>query len=110
MEWLKIQIFKAPKAAHLVGRGFFSLGGFLLIAGLIGQAGMLAINATRKLSKLGPLAGLTEAYPTLPLWWVPEGPIGYAAAAALAAAGIYVALLAGTILKATGGRGSRRYG
>jgi hypothetical protein len=106
MNW----IFEQPKLAHLVGRGLSSFGGFLIVCGLIGHAGMLAINQTRSIGKLAPLNGLADAYPMYPLWWVPEGLVGYAVAVVIACAGLYLALTAKTLLKAmNAGSGRRRY-
>jgi hypothetical protein len=104
MNWL----FAQPKLALLLGRGLFSAGGFLVIAGLIGRAGLLAINQARNLGKVPALNGLSEAYPMYSLWWVPEGFLGYAAAVILAGAGLYLALTAKTLLKAMNPSGRRR--
>jgi hypothetical protein len=110
MEWLKTQILTAPKLAHLVGRGLFSFGGFLVVTGLIGRACMLAVNYTRELGKLPAFYGLVDGYPTIPLWWVPEGTFGYVFAAVLSVAGIYVVLVANTVLKMSGAGRRRRHG
>jgi hypothetical protein len=95
MQW----IVQNPKLARMVGQGIFSVGGFIMLCGLMGRAAMLAINQTRSLGKLPPYNGLSEAYPTLPLWWVPEHFLGYTLAAALAIGGLYVALTAKSLLK-----------
>ena len=104
MQW----IFMHPKLARLVGQVLFSIGGLVFICGLIGRAGMLAINQTRNLGKLPPLNGLSEAYPMYSLWWVPESFLGYAVAVILAGAGLYLALTAKTLLKAMNPSGRRR--
>jgi hypothetical protein len=101
-------IFERPKLAHLVGRGLFAVGGFLIVCGLIGRAGMLAINQSRSIAKLPALNGLSEAYPMYPLWWVPEGLLGYAFATVIAGAGLYFALTARTLLKAMNASVGRR--
>jgi len=110
MEWLKTQIVLAPKLAHAVGRGLFVLGGLLVIAGLIGRAGMLAINQVRDLGRLPAFQNIAEAYPSLPLWWVPEGWFGYGTAAVLALVGVYVVIAANAVLKVVGGGRRRRHG
>jgi hypothetical protein len=104
MTWIATQ----PKLAHLLGKALFFVGGLLIICGLIGRAGMIAINHTRNLGKLPALSGLSSAYPMYTLWWVPETFLGYAVAAVIAAAGLYLALTAKRLLKAMNPRGQRR--
>lgn len=106
MTWIARQ----PKLAQLLGKSLFFVGGLLVICGLIGLAGMIAINHTRSLGKLPALSGLLEAYPMYSLWWVPEGFVGYAVALVIAAAGLYLALTAKTLLKAMNPRGRKRRG
>ena len=78
----------------MLGQALLSFGGFLIICGLIGRAGIVAINQGRGIAKLPALNGLSAAYPMYPLWWVPESMFGYLLPALLAAVGIYVALTA----------------
>jgi hypothetical protein len=95
MRW----IFENPKLARMVGQGLFSVGGFIFVCGLIGRAAMLVINQTRSLGKMPPYNGLSEAYPTLPLWWIPERFLGYVVAGVVAVGGLYIALTARSVLK-----------
>jgi hypothetical protein len=101
MQW----IVQNPKLARMVGQGMFSVGGFIILCGLMGRAAMLAINQTRSLRKMPPYNGLSEAYPMFALWWVPEHFIGYTLAAILAIGGLYIALTAKSVLKSI--RGAR---
>lgn len=110
MEWLKTQILTAPKFVHWAARGLLSLGSFLLVAGLIGRACMLAVNNTREWGKLPPLDGLRDVYPALPMWWVPEGALGYVFSALAVVAGIYLVLVSSRVLNMMGGSRWRRYG
>jgi hypothetical protein len=98
MNRLKAWLVANSKIAHVVGQATFAVGGFLIVAGLIGRAGLAAINATRKLAQQPPIR-LSEAYPAYPLWWVPEGVAGFAIGLILAGSGIYLALSAKTVLK-----------
>lgn len=95
MQWIQ----KTPKLAHLVGQALFSFGGLLIVGGLLGRVAMSALNQARAIAKIPPYAGLSEAYPMYPLWWVPEHFKGYALAAVIAGFGIYIALSAKAILK-----------
>jgi hypothetical protein len=87
-------IYKNPKLAQLLGRALFSVGALFVVCGMIGRVALTAINSTRGLGKLPSLSGLAEAYPTYPLWCVPERIIGYAIPVAVACFGAYVALTA----------------
>lgn len=98
MQW----IFQRPKLARMAGQAMFSAGGLLIVCGLIGRAGMTALNQARALGKMPPYAGLSEVYPMYPLWWVPEHFIGYAVGVVLAALGAYVALAAKRIRNGNG--------
>jgi hypothetical protein len=95
MRW----ITRNPKLARLLGQALFSVGGFVVICGVIGRAGMTALNSARAIGKMTPYAGLAEAYPMYPLWWVPEHIVGYVIPGLAAALGIYVALAAKAVLK-----------
>jgi hypothetical protein len=85
----------------MLGQALFSVGGFVVICGLIGRAGMTALNHARTLGKMPPYIGLSEAYPMYSLWWVPEHFIGYAIPVLVAGLGAYVAINAKAALKAT---------
>lgn len=102
MQW----IYGHPKLAKMVGQALFSIGGFLVVCGLIGRAGMTALNQARSIGKMPPYAGLAEAYPMYPLWWVPEHVVGYAVGVIIAGLGAYVALTAKKVLRSTS---KRRY-
>ena len=102
MQW----IYERPKLARMVGQALFSVGGFIVVCGLIGRAGMTALNHARSIGKMPPYGRLSEAYPNYPLWWVPEHLLGYACGVLIASAGIYVALKAKSVLKVMrGGKG-----
>ena len=73
MQW----IYERPKLARMIGRALFSLGGFIVVCGFIGRAGMTALNQARSIGKMPPYSGLAEAYPMYPWWWVPEHFLGY---------------------------------
>lgn len=105
MQW----IYERPKLARMIDRALFSVGGFIVVCGLIGRTGITALNQARSIGKLAPYGELSEAYPMYPLWWVPEHFLGYAVGALVAGAGIYVALTAKSVLKMLRD-GKRRHG
>jgi len=80
------------RAGNLARAAIFS-GGWLLIASAVGTALMNAFSAPIVLAgKIAPTT-LGEMFPDVPLFWVPEGPLGLVAASALLLAGIWLAIL-----------------
>jgi hypothetical protein len=79
-------------AGNLARAAVFS-GGWLLIAGALGNVFMKAFSAP--VVPAGNIAPTTlgEMFPGLPLFWVPEGPPGYLGASVLLVAGIWLAIL-----------------
>jgi hypothetical protein len=87
-------IKKAPAIYELLGQALFAVGGFLVVAGLIGRVAMTGVTTMGARANLTAPHTLGELYKTLPTWWIPEGFFGYAVAACIAGAGAYVALKA----------------
>jgi hypothetical protein len=80
------------RAGDLARAAVFS-GGWLLIAGALGTVFMKAFSAPVMLGGKPDPATLGEMFPDLPLFWVPEGPLGYVLASLLLLAGIWLAIL-----------------
>ena len=77
MEWLSTILFSYPKAVRTVGKGLMSfaisLGGFgWYMHRILGRL-------DRRLSRLGAEGpqSLSEMYPTLPTWFIPETAFGF---------------------------------
>ncbi len=100
MQW----IYGHPKLAQMVGQALFSASGFILISGLIGRAALTALNRGRVIDKLPQYTGIADAYPSAPLWWVPESALGYAFCVIVAAMGVYLTLKAKQVLRSTSKR------
>ena len=94
MQWLRSLIARAPRRATVIGKALFLAGGILVLAALFGRIGLVSINGERSQAGLSAVRTLAEAYPQYPTWFVPEGPIGFAIAAALVIAGMAVIALA----------------
>jgi hypothetical protein len=78
-------------AGRLARAAVFS-GGWLLIAGALGSVFMKAFSApVVPAGNIAPTT-LSEMFPDLPLFWVPEGPPGYVGATLLLLAGIWLAV------------------
>jgi len=80
------------RAGNLAWAVMFA-GGFLLIAGAVGNVVMKAMSAPNVLAGRPAPTGLSEIYPDLPLFWVPEGPLGYIVACVLLIAGVWFATM-----------------
>lgn len=97
-----MRIADHPSLFKYAGQALFSVGGFLVVAGVIGRAALAALGVARARAKLPPAESLSAIYPTLPTWWVPESLIGFLFALAVAIAGAWLALTAKRV--ATGRR------
>ena len=76
-----------------LARAVIFAGGFLLIAGAVRNVVMKAFSAPSVLAGKTAPTGLSDIYLDLPLFWVPEGPLGYVVASVLLIAGIWFATL-----------------
>lgn len=80
-----------PRRLMDIGYLLVMVGAGVILAGLIGH---FATAATGVFARLGGHAGqattLTELYPTLPTWWVPESILGGMPALLLSALGIWL--------------------
>lgn len=93
MNWLRTRIGKAPRQATILGKTLFLAGAILILGAVFARASLLGINADRADAKLPLFQGLAEAYPDLPTWIVPEGPLGYTIATVLVLAGMALVIL-----------------
>jgi hypothetical protein len=100
MEPLKTRIAHSPKLALVVGKALFCLGGALIALGLFGRAGLYAVNTIRIRGSQAVYQQLSEAYPSYPVWFIPEGVFGFAVALLVAATGAYVGFTAKGVLDA----------
>jgi hypothetical protein len=80
------------RAGNLARAAIFS-GGWLLIASAVGTVMMNAFSAPMVLAGTVSPTTLGEMFPDVPLFWVPEGTLGYVAATVLLLAGIWLAIL-----------------
>jgi hypothetical protein len=85
------------RAGNLARAAIFS-GGWLLIASALGNALMKAFAAPMVLAGQTAPASLDEMFPGVPLFWVPEGAVGYSAASFLLLAGIWLAVLVNRLI------------
>ena len=76
---IRSRIADSPQAALIVGKAVFLVGAVLILSAVFARAGMMA--------------------PSL-AWFAPKGPVGYAIAASLVLAGMYLVVVAGEARKA----------
>lgn len=79
-----------PKRLIAFGRGLSSCGLMLLVFGLAGQTALRAGAVAQSMAKLQTSTQLSEIYPSLPTWFVPEGVFGFGFALVLAAFGLWL--------------------
>lgn len=90
-EWL----LERPQWLIDGGRGLCLAGFVLLFAGLWSQMVTTAVSAVSSLTPgtmAQPTKTLSEIYPALPTWWIPESLLGTLLALALIILGIIVAM------------------
>ncbi len=81
-----------PRRLVTLGAALVRFGGFLLVAGLVGQAATTAVSAVKGLGGAAhvgvPLADVLPEYLSL---WMPESVLGFGLALLLLAAGLVAA-------------------
>lgn len=93
METIFTFIRQDRNRAGSLARAAMLSGGWLLIAGALGAVLMNAFSARMVQAGNDAPATLGEMFPGVPLFWVPEGPLGYVAAGLILLAGIWLAVL-----------------
>lgn len=77
MEWLSTLLFSYPKVVRAVGKGLMS---FAILFGVFSlNIHRILGRLDRRLSRLGADGpqSLSEMYPTLPTWFIPETVFGF---------------------------------
>lgn len=78
-----------PRRLVTLGVAMARAGGFLLVAGLLGQVATTAVSAVRGLATHArPDVALAEVLPDYLSWWMPEGLRGFAMAMLLLLTGL----------------------
>jgi hypothetical protein len=81
-----------PRRLVALGRALVSAGGFLLLLGVVAHAATASVGVVRGMAGQTPAeVTLAAVLPSLPTWWVPEGPAGFALASACVVAGLIAA-------------------
>ena len=99
MHWLESRVRRQPQLALVVGKALFLAGSILVLGAVFARAGLMNLNAERAEAKLPAVHTLAEAFPQYPTWLVPEGPVGFALAAALVLAGMALIVVGEKIRK-----------
>ncbi|MDO8456820.1 MAG: hypothetical protein Q7T07_07905 [Burkholderiaceae bacterium] len=71
-EWFHEQ----PDRIVNIGSSFLSIGFVLLIAGLWGRVASTAAEALNHLDKQPAEVTLSNLFPNMPTWWIPESVLG----------------------------------
>lgn len=77
-----------------LGKAIFLAGAILVLGAVFARSGLMSVNEQRAAAGQPAFRTLAEAYPQYPTDIVPEGPLGYAVAAALVVAGMALTHLA----------------
>lgn len=85
--------YSKPHRISQPGRIMVQIGGYLFGLGVAGKAMALFLTAVQSLAQQPQTAmSLSEIYPTLPLWWLPETPFGFIGAGLLIVTGACLAM------------------
>lgn len=80
-----------PRWLVRLGATLVQTGGFLFVAGLVGQVATTAVSAVRRVAiHARPDVALAEVLPDYLNWWMPEGLPGFAMALLLLVTGLVV--------------------
>lgn len=80
-----------PRRLENLGSTLATLGIAIILAGLFGHLAVIATSAVGSLaSQSNMVKTLSEIYPALPTWWVPESIAGALPAVILATAGTWL--------------------
>ncbi|WP_349742942.1 hypothetical protein [Roseateles cavernae] len=92
LERLTDYFISKPRRLVTLGAALVRAGGFLLVAGLVGQAATTAASAVNALGGAARAeVALSEVLPGYLSVWMPESAFGYAVAILLLIAGLFAA-------------------
>ena len=81
-------LMSQPHRLTLIGRALYKFAAFQVVAGLVAQT---ITSAMRQLQPHGSYRWLSDVWPALPTWWIPETVLGMIAVTSLAAVGLVIA-------------------
>lgn len=80
-----------PRRLENLGSTLATVGGVIILAGLFGHLTVTATSAVGSMaSQPNMVKTLSEIYPALPTWWVPESIVGALPAILLATTGTWL--------------------
>ncbi len=100
-EWLISWFLSRPTRIIHVGSALFRTGMFLTVAGLLGRVATIGVSAIKSIGKgETSVLSLSDIYPTVPTWWIPESIVGYIFSILLVAMGLIVVQTGREIVRA----------
>ena len=81
-------LLSRPHRLTAVGRALYRFAAFQVLAGVVAQA---ITSALRRTQPHGTWRWISDVFPGLPTWWIPETVLGMIAVTTLAALGLAVA-------------------
>ena len=81
-------LMSQPHRLTLIGRALYKFAAFQVGAGLLAQ---MVTSAMRQAHLHGSDRWLSDVWPGLPTWWIPETVLGMIAVTSLAAVGLAIA-------------------
>lgn len=81
-------LMSQPGRLTQIGRAIYKFAAFQVVVGLVAQ---VATSALRHARPQGGSRWLSDLWPALPTWWIPETVLGMIAVTSLAAVGLLIA-------------------
>jgi hypothetical protein len=85
--------YSEPGRITAYGKFLALVGAILLVAGAVGRVATVSVNVLPTLAQQPETnKTLSDIYPTLPVWWIPESLVGGAFCIIVIALGFYIFL------------------
>lgn len=81
-------LLSQPHRLTLIGRALYKCAAFQVVAGIVAQ---IVTSAMRQTQPHETSRWLSDVWPHLPSWWIPETVLGMIAVTSLAAVGLAIA-------------------
>ena len=93
-ESLQHYFWSKPKRLISLGSAIGNIAFVWLVVGLYANVGVQAVSIASAAAQgaSAPQTTISQIYPSLPTWWIPESPISFALLIALFALGVWLAL------------------
>jgi len=102
-EWLMNWFLSQPIRIIHAGSSLFRAGMFLIVAGLLGRVATIGVSAIKSMNRSETsVLSLSDLYPAVPTWWIPESIVGYGLGIILVITGLIIVQTGREMVRALG--------